>query len=146
MTSTDPASGSGSGHAPGATAVRPTKQRRAVAAALDAFDDFRSAQEIHALLRDRGESVGLSTVYRTLQTLAEADEIDSLRTETGESIYRRCSGTHHHHLVCRSCGATVEVEGPTVERWTSAIAGEHGYTDVSHTLELFGTCRACAGR
>lgn len=139
MTSTDPAPGS-------VSAVRPTKQRRAVAAALDAFDDFRSAQEIHALLRDRGESVGLSTVYRTLQTLAEADEIDSLRTETGESIYRRCSGTHHHHLVCRSCGATVEVEGPTVERWTSAIAGEHGYTDVSHTLELFGTCRACTRR
>lgn len=134
MTSTD---------APG---VRPTKQRRAVAAALDAFDDFRSAQEIHALLRERGESVGLSTVYRTLQTLAEADEIDSLRTENGESIYRRCSATHHHHLVCRSCGATVEVEGPAVERWTSAIASEHGYTDVSHTLELFGTCRECAGR
>jgi len=133
MTSTD---------APG---VRPTRQRRAVAAALDAFDDFRSAQEIHALLRERGESVGLSTVYRTLQTLADADEIDSLRTENGESIYRRCSATHHHHLVCRSCGATVEVEGPAVERWTSAIASEHGYTDVSHTLELFGTCRECAG-
>ncbi|WP_036195960.1 Fur family transcriptional regulator [Nocardioides aequoreus] len=146
MTSTDRVPGSVSEHGPGATAVRPTRQRRAVAAALEAFDDFRSAQEIHALLRDRGESVGLSTVYRTLQTLADADEIDSLRTETGESIYRRCSGTHHHHLVCRSCGATVEVEGPTVERWTSAIAGEHGYTDVSHTLELFGTCRACAGR
>ncbi len=133
MTSTEPAAG-----------VRPTRQRRAVAAALDAFDDFRSAQEIHALLRERGDSVGLSTVYRTLQALAEADEIDSLRTETGESIYRRCSSTHHHHLVCRACGATVEVEGPTVERWTSSIAAEHGYIDVSHTLELFGTCRDCA--
>ena len=133
MTSTEPAAG-----------VRPTRQRRAVAAALDAFDDFRSAQEIHALLRERGDSVGLSTVYRTLQALAEADEIDSLRTETGESIYRRCSSTHHHHLVCRACGATVEVEGPTVERWTSSIAAEHAYIDVSHTLELFGTCRDCA--
>ena len=63
-----------------------------------------------------------------------------LRTEDGEAIYRRCSDTHHHHLVCRACGATVEVEGPAVERWTDAIAAEHGFADVSHTLEIFGTC------
>lgn len=123
--------------------VRPTRQRRAIAAVMDTFDDFRSAQDIHALLSARGEQVGLSTVYRALQALADSDEIDSLRTETGESIYRRCSNTHHHHLVCRSCGATVEVEGPTVERWTSAVASDHGYSEVSHTLEIFGTCSSC---
>ena len=67
-----------------------------------------------------------------------------LRTEDGEAIYRRCSDAHHHHLVCRSCGATIEVEGPAVERWTRAIAAEHGYSDVSHTLEIFGTCPGCA--
>ena len=88
--------------------------------ALASFDDFRSAQEIHELLGQRGEQVGLATVYRTLQRLADAGEVDVLRTEDGEAIYRRCSDTHHHHLVCRSCGATVEVEGPAVERWTTA--------------------------
>lgn len=123
--------------------MRPTKQRKAVVDALDSFEDFRSAQEIHELLGDRGEPVGLATVYRTLQRLAEAGEVDQLRTEDGEAIYRRCSDTHHHHLVCRSCGATVEVEGPAVERWTRAIAAEHGYDDVSHTLEIFGTCGSC---
>ena len=66
-----------------------------------------------------------------------------LRTEDGEAVYRRCCGTHHHHLVCRACGATVEVEGPTVERWADAVAGEHGFADVSHTLEIFGTCPDC---
>jgi Fur family transcriptional regulator, ferric uptake regulator len=123
--------------------VRPTRQRRAVAAALETFDDFRSAQEIHDLLTRRGESVGLATVYRTLQRLSDAGELDMLRTEEGEALYRRCSDTHHHHLVCRGCGATVEVEGPAVERWTSAIATEHGYADISHSLEIFGTCRDC---
>jgi Fur family ferric uptake transcriptional regulator len=123
--------------------ARPTRQRRAVATALQSCDDFRSAQEIHDLLRRTGEAVGLSTVYRTLQTLAEGGEVDMLRTEDGEAIYRRCSTTHHHHLVCRSCGRTVEVEGPTVERWSSTVADEHGFTDVSHTLEVFGTCPAC---
>ena len=123
--------------------LRPTRQRKAVVEAMTSFADFRSAQEIHELLGERGEQVGLATVYRTLQRLAEAGEVDVLRTEDGEAIYRRCSDSHHHHLVCRSCGATVEVEGPAVERWTRSIAGEHGYADVSHTLEIFGTCAAC---
>ena len=126
-----------------APALRPTRQRRAVTEVLDTFADFRSAQEIHDLLGRRGDAVGLATVYRTLQRLADAGEVDLLRTEDGEAIYRRCSDTHHHHLVCRACGATVEVEGPTVERWTRAIAAEHGYDDVSHTLEIFGTCADC---
>lgn len=126
-----------------APGLRPTRQRRAVAEALASFDDFRSAQEIHRLLGERGEKVGLATVYRTLQLLAENGEVDLLRSEDGEAIYRRCSDTHHHHLVCRQCGATVEVEGPAVERWTSAIAEEHGYDDLSHTLEIFGTCPSC---
>ena len=138
MTSTDPAA------APTSPSVgRPTRQRRAVAGALASFRDFRSAQEIHELLGQRGEQVGLATVYRTLQRLADAGEVDMLRTEDGEAVYRRCSETHHHHLVCRQCGATVEVEGPTVERWTRTIAEEHGYGEVSHTLEIFGTCSGC---
>ncbi|WP_341925317.1 Fur family transcriptional regulator [Nocardioides psychrotolerans] len=134
MTSTD---------ADGTPILRPTRQRIAVAQAMASFHDFRSAQEIHELLGRRGERVGLATVYRSLQRMVEGGEVDLLRTEDGEAIYRRCSDTHHHHLVCRSCGATVEVEGPAVERWTRAMADEHGFADVSHTLEIFGTCPAC---
>ncbi len=126
-----------------AVGVRPTRQRRAIAAVMDTFEDFRSAQEIHSLLVERGDRVGLSTVYRTLQGLAECGEVDALRTESGESLYRRCSASHHHHLVCRTCGATVEVEGPTVETWTRSVAARHGYREVSHTLEIFGTCASC---
>jgi Fur family transcriptional regulator, ferric uptake regulator len=122
---------------------RPTRQRRAVSAALDAVDDFRSAQDIHDLLKQRGENVGLTTVYRTLQALSDSGEVDVLRNDDGEALYRRCSDGHHHHLVCRDCGRTVEVAGPTVERWADKVAAEHGYTDVSHTLEIFGTCGSC---
>jgi Fur family transcriptional regulator, ferric uptake regulator len=124
---------------------RPTRQRLAVLEALDSVDDFRSAQEVHEILSSSGSSVGLATVYRTLQLYVDTGDVDVLRREDGEAIYRRCSETHHHHLVCRSCGATVEVEGPTVERWTTAMAADHGFTDVSHTLEIFGTCGACGG-
>jgi Fur family ferric uptake transcriptional regulator len=115
-----------------------------VAACLSEVDDFRSAQEIHDLLRREGQNVGLSTVYRTVQALADAGEVDVLRSDDGETRYRRCSGSHHHHLVCRSCGRTVEVEGPAVERWAAAVARDHGFTDVSHTLEVFGSCPSCS--
>jgi Fur family transcriptional regulator, ferric uptake regulator len=128
------------------TELRPTRQRRAVSAALDSVDDFRSAQDIHTLLKQHGENVGLTTVYRTLQALAESGEVDVLRTGEGEALYRRCSDGHHHHLVCRGCGRTVEVAGPTVERWADRVAAEHGFSDVSHTLEIFGTCDLCRDR
>ena len=140
MTSTDPLATDPLATEPSG-ALRPTKQRLAVAEALRTYDGFHSAQEIHSRLDG---AVGLATVYRTLTALAEAGAVDAMRSEDGETIYRRCSDSHHHHLVCRTCGATVEVEGPTVERWTRAIAEEHGYADVSHSLEIFGTCPACS--
>jgi Fur family ferric uptake transcriptional regulator len=114
-----------------------------VARLLDDTEGFRSAQEIHESLRHRGEGIGLTTVYRTLQSLAEAGEIDVLRTTSGEAVYRRCSAHHHHHLVCRDCGHTVEVEGPTVEVWAEQIATAHGFTDIDHTVEISGRCSAC---
>lgn len=123
---------------------RATRQRIAVAALLDELAGFHSAQEVHHLLKQRGEHVGLTTVYRSLQILADAHEVDVLRTIEGEKAYRRCSATHHHHLVCRNCGRTVEVDGPAVERWTRQVAADHGYADVNHTLEIFGACPLCA--
>lgn len=124
--------------------LRNTRQRSAVSALLAEVEGFHSAQELHAMLRNRGERVGLTTVYRTLQGLADSGDVDVMRPPGGEHVYRRCSEGHHHHLVCRSCGSTVEVEGPAVESWAQRVADQHGYADVSHTLEIFGTCPACA--
>ncbi|MBC7374495.1 MAG: transcriptional repressor [Frankiales bacterium] len=125
--------------------VRTTRQRTAVAEVLGNVDGFRSAQDLHDLLRQEGASVGLTTVYRHLQALADAGQIDMLRTDDGEAVYRRCpTAAHHHHLVCRECGRSVDIEGPEVEAWASAVASEHGFTGVSHTVEVFGTCASCA--
>ena len=123
--------------------LRSTRQRTAVARLLEDTEGFRSAQEIHEKLRHRGEGIGLTTVYRTLQSLAEAGEIDVLRTASGEAVYRRCSSHHHHHLVCRHCGRTIEVEGPTVETWAEQIAATHNFTDITHTVEISGRCPDC---
>ena len=126
------------------TTRRPTRQQVAVAELLSRSDDFTSAQTVHARLREAGEGVGLATVYRTLQAMVEAGTVDVLRTDDAEAVYRACSTHHHHHLVCRSCGKTVEVEGPAVETWSDRVAREHGFTEVTHTLEIFGTCSDCA--
>ncbi|WP_017973877.1 Fur family transcriptional regulator [Actinopolyspora halophila] len=125
--------------------LRATKQRAAVSRLLNEIDDFRSAQELYDQLRHRGEGIGLTTVYRTLQSLAEAGEVDVLRSDSGESVYRKCSDHHHHHLVCRHCGRTVEVADPPVEDWAERIANEHGFSEVHHTVEIIGTCADCRG-
>lgn len=124
------------------TPQRKTRQRAAVDDILSDLSEFRTAQQIHDELRHQGDSIGLTTVYRTLQSMADAGEVDTIRTGD-ETSYRRCSIGHHHHLVCRSCGRAVEVSGPAVEKWASAMADRHGFRDVSHDLEIFGTCGTC---
>ena len=126
------------------TRVRGTRQAEALASVLGSLPGFWSAQQIHAELRRRGERIGLTTVYRHLQVLTEDGAVDTIRDISGEILYRRCrTDAHHHHLTCRNCGTSVEVEGRAVERWAEQVAAEAGFTDVGHTVELFGLCPAC---
>jgi Fur family ferric uptake transcriptional regulator len=126
---------------PRGTRIRGTKQASALATALASLPGFCSAQEIHAELRRRGETVGLTTVYRHLQVLSESGTVDTIRDESGEILYRQCgTQVHHHHLTCRVCGSSVEVEGRVVEQWAEKVAAEAGFTSVDHTVELFGLC------
>jgi Fur family transcriptional regulator, ferric uptake regulator len=119
-----------------------------VTALLTSTDGFRSAQELYGQLRRAGDSIGLTTVYRALELMAEAGEVDVLRNDAEEALYRRCrTSDHHHHLLCRECGLAVEVEGPTdVERWARQAADAHGFTEERHSVEIYGLCRDCSGR
>lgn len=120
-----------------------TGRREDVRRVLFTTRTFRSAQDIYADLRASGSKIGLTTVYRALQVLSDSGEVDVLRTDDGEAVYRACrTEEHHHHVVCRVCGRTVEVEGPAVEKWAEAVGSEHGFRDVTHTVEVFGTCSA----
>jgi len=124
---------------------RTTRQRVVISEFLAHADDFRTAQQIHEQLRAGGDGVGLATVYRTLQTMAEAGDVDMVRTPDGESAYRRCATPgHHHHLVCRCCGRTEEITAKVVEAWAATIAAQHGFTDVTHDVELHGLCERCS--
>lgn len=124
---------------------RSTRQKRAVWAVLSELEDFVSAQDLHRILSDRGERVSLATVYRVLQSHQEEGLLDVLRPDDGEAIFRLCAAEeHHHHLVCRSCGLAVEFEAPEMESWASTLAADNGFTDVRHTLEIFGLCKTCS--
>jgi len=126
---------------------RSTRQRAEILEVLETSPVFSTAQELHAVLRDRGSSVGLTTVYRNLQALVDEDVVDVVLGTRGESMFRKCArDTHHHHLVCTRCRRSVEVDSSDLERWADATAREHGFTILDHVAELFGLCQTCATR
>lgn len=125
------------------TPKRNTWQKDAVRHALGEATGFVSAQQLHLVLRNHGSTIGLATVYRALADLAVVGDADVLNSSDGELIYRACATGHHHHLICRKCGSTVEIDATRVENWADAVAAEHGFAETSHTIEIFGICAAC---
>jgi Fur family ferric uptake transcriptional regulator len=133
-----------SASAPGGAAHHATRQGAAIVDALRASPSFRSAQEIYADLRAGGQQIGLTTVYRHLQRLADDGEVDVLRQAEGDVRYRYCrSESHHHHVVCRLCGRSAETDCPELSGWADSVAESLGYSDVSHAVEVFGVCATC---
>ena len=126
------------------TVKRNTWQKDAVRHALSEATGFVSAQDLHLVLRNHGSTIGLATVYRALADLATLGEADSLQSKDGELLYRACGTDHHHHLICRKCGQTVEIEADKVEAWADDVAKAHGFSRPSHTIDIFGDCSTCS--
>lgn len=124
---------------------RTTRQKVQVRDALERQPAFVGAQALHSALVSSGAAIGLATVYRALNDLAAAGLADTLQSQSGETLFRGCSTTgHHHHLICRECGLTVEVHSEIVEEWALKAAAENGFTAVGHVLDIFGLCVECA--
>lgn len=124
-------------------ARRQTRQKDAVLHALGQAQGFVSAQQLHRQLTQHGSVIGLATVYRTLNSLVADGLADSL-VNAGESLFRDCSKDHHHHLICNVCGIAVEIEAEQAEAWATKVAKDHGFTQVTHTIDIFGLCKACS--
>jgi len=122
---------------------RVTRPRLLIAQALGDARRFVSAQQVIEVLKRRNLKVGAATVYRNLNLMAERGEVDVIHVD-GETFYRECSdGKHHHHVICRICGHTVEIEVPGLERWIDKAVAYLRYRDVDHDLEIFGICPRC---
>jgi len=122
--------------------LRATRQRRTVLEALRERPDAVTAQDLHMELRQAGESIGLTTVYRTLTALADAGFLDTF-TRQGEQAFRLCGDAHHHHLVCETCNRVEEIAADEVERWVREVATRRGYEVTGHRADIFGICPAC---
>jgi Fur family ferric uptake transcriptional regulator len=120
---------------------RRTEQREAILDALRASDRAVTAQELHGEL----DGVGLATVYRNLQRLAEDGTADTLRRDNGEQAFLICGLGHHHHLTCRVCGRVVQIRDCRLDDWARSVAAEHRFAQVEHHAELVGVCAGCSG-
>ncbi|MDA8195933.1 MAG: Fur family transcriptional regulator [Actinomycetota bacterium] len=124
---------------------RKTQQKEQLVSVLEADRSFRSAQEIFARLRTDGIQIGLTTVYSQLKALEAQGAVEVSRSINGEATYRKCQvGSHHHHIVCRDCGVSVEFTVDSFEAAANQIAKENGFTMLSHTVEVFGLCANCS--
>jgi len=119
--------------------------REAVITYLSSQPCCLSAQEVLDGLRAEGRQVGIASVYRALDQLAELGLVH--RIDLGEGLTRfepaQPDGEHHHHLVCGSCGKVDTFDDPALERAISAVAGSHGYALGHHDVVLRGACGDC---
>ena len=122
--------------------LRSTSQRRAI---LQLVEDWRGSftvAELHARASTLQPRLGLATTYRTVELLRREGFVRPLLSE-GTPVYVRCSPSHHHHLVCTSCGGVEETElcaaPPEAE-----LRRLHGFRPTAHDLDIYGTCRKCA--
>jgi Fe2+ or Zn2+ uptake regulation protein len=123
-------------HLPGD--VRMTPQRRAVVDAVAAQQGSFSVVDVYDRARKREPSLGLATVYRTVELLREAGSVRQLA-----GAYVRCHTGHHHHLVCTSCGSVEETDlcgAPSA----AVLERRHGFRAESHELDVYGLCARCA--
>jgi Fur family ferric uptake transcriptional regulator len=124
---------------------RRTEQQETIVAALRGTDTFLTAQQLHERLTSDGNRIGMATVYRTLNRLVADGAADVDVDDQGQQLFRSCQTRgHHHHLICRRCGATEEIVAPEIERWAQRISAEHGYTRIDHHVTVLGFCASCS--
>jgi Fur family ferric uptake transcriptional regulator len=123
--------------------LKHTIQREEIVKAFASLGGHVSAEELYDRLRETHPGIGFSTVYRTLNLLAECGMARRVSFGDGLTRFDTNVGDHHDHLVCTSCGRTVEFSNVEVERIQEAVAAEHGFEIHHHRLELYGLCPEC---
>jgi Fur family ferric uptake transcriptional regulator len=122
---------------------RLTSPRRALARLVASRSGHFSADELLTESRRARLGVTRATIFRSLDVLAELGVVERLDLPSGEHAFVACEPTHHHHIVCSSCGRSTGVADLGLEAVAAAIGRETGYRVDTHRLELFGLCPEC---
>lgn len=128
---------------------RTTRPRRAVIEAFARMSRYATARDLYeGMNRARGSmkpaSVGLATVYRTLDVLREVGAASAQAQPHGETAFLYCPVEHHHHAVCTECGRVDDVPCASIARFEAALTRHLRFKLTQHRLEFFGVCRSCA--
>lgn len=124
---------------------RLTGPRRALAGVVDGVDGPFTAAQLLADPRVRDLRIGRATVFRSLDALAAVGAIERIDLPNGEHAWLRCATSHHHHVICRSCGRSADVDDAGFRAVAAEIERRTGYLVEGHRLELFGLCSVCRG-
>jgi Fur family ferric uptake transcriptional regulator len=125
------------------TGRRLTGPRRRMAELLDRRRGTFTAADLLDEADLGGPPIGRATVFRALELFTELGLLERIDLPSGEHAYVVCEPAHHHHVVCRNCAQSVEVEDSGLQSVVSEIARRSGYVIDTHRLELFGLCPAC---
>jgi len=120
-----------------------TPQRQAVIRVIASSQDHLTPAIIHKKVRHDHPSIGLVTVYRTLEILAELELICELHAGGVYHSYTISNPQHHHHLICTSCGTVIDFTGHDLGELEQRLSKESRFRIDSHLLEFFGLCQAC---
>ncbi|MFY9780145.1 MAG: transcriptional repressor [Candidatus Baltobacteraceae bacterium] len=120
-----------------------TSTRRAVVDLLRSERRYLTASAIFRLLKGDNPKLALSTVYRTLELLAELGSVSSRTEPSGEASYVYCSDEHHHHAICKVCGHVDEVDCDAMEQFKSALLTGQSFVLDDHSIEFYGRCARC---
>ncbi len=120
-----------------------TPQRRAVIQVIASSQDHLTPATIYEKARHDCPSIGLVTVYRTLEILAKLELICELPASGICRSYTISTPQHHHHLICSNCGTVIDFTGHALSELEQSLSKKSGFRIDSHLLEFFGLCRAC---
>ncbi len=122
---------------------RLTPQRIMILSAIENSDDHISAEEIYAQVTAKYPNVNISTVYRTLELLKRLGLVTETDLGGGRVRYHPVEKGHHHHLVCRECGAIIDLDESVLSSVKDVLLRKYGFiADLRH-LAVFGRCVNC---
>ena len=127
----------------GEQGYRLTPQRIMILSAIENSDDHISAEEIYAQVATKYPNVNISTVYRTLELLKRLGLVTETDLGGGRVRYHSVEKGHHHHLVCRQCGAIIDLDEALLSPLKSALRREYKFSADLRHLAIFGRCANC---